>query len=207
MAIVYDLHPDDPQQRLINQAAGLLANGGILAIPTDSSYALVARLDDKDAADKLRALRGLDDRHHLTLLCRDLSEIAKFAHVDNQQYRLLKSATPGPWTFILEATKDVPRRVHHRSRKTIGIRVPNHKIALMFLETIGEPLLATTFIAPDETEPYTNIEDFEDQYKHELAGIINAGSCSGVGTTVIDLTQNPAEIVRRGSGDPATIGL
>ena len=156
MAIVYDLHPDDPQQRLINQAAGLLANGGILAIPTDSSYALVARLDDKDAADKLRSLRGLDDRHHLTLLCRDLSEISKFARVDNQQYRLLKAATPGPWTFILEATKDVPRRVHHRSRKTIGIRVPDHKIALMFLETVGEPLLATTFIPPNDTEPYTN---------------------------------------------------
>lgn len=207
MAIVYDLHPDDPQQRLINQAAGLLANGGILAIPTDSSYALVARLDDKDAADKLRSLRGLDDRHHLTLLCRDLSEIAKFAQVNNQQYRLLKSATPGPWTFILEATKDVPRRVHHRSRKTIGIRVPEHKIALMFLETVGEPLLATTFIAPDATQPFTNIEDFQADYQHELAGIINAGPCSGVGTTVIDLTQTPAEIVRRGSGDPATIGL
>ncbi|KGF30326.1 L-threonylcarbamoyladenylate synthase [Oligella urethralis] len=207
MAIVYELHPDDPQQRLINQAAGLLANGGILAIPTDSSYALVARLDDKNAADKLRSLRGLDDRHHLTLMCRDLSEIAKFAHVDNQQYRLLKSATPGPWTFILEATKDVPRRVHHRSRKTIGIRVPAHKVTLMLLETLGEPLLATTFIAPEENEPFTNIEDFAAEYKHELAGIIDAGPCRGVGTTVIDLTQNPAEIVRRGSGDPAAIGL
>lgn len=207
MAIVYELHPSDPQQRLITQAAGLLDKGGILAIPTDSSYALVARLDDKDAADKLRTLRGLDDRHHLTLLCRDLSEIAKFARVDNQQYRLLKSATPGPWTFILEATKDVPRRVHHRSRKTIGIRVPEHKIALMLLETVGEPLLATTFIAPDSTEAFTQIEDFQEEYKHQLAGIIDAPSGAGVGTTVIDLTQDPVEIIRRGAGDPATIGL
>ncbi|SUA49041.1 Putative translation factor (SUA5) [Oligella ureolytica] len=145
--------------------------------------------------------------HHLTLLCRDLSEIAKFAQVDNQQYRLLKAATPGPWTFILEATKDVPKRVHHRSRKTIGIRVPEHKIALMFLETVGEPLLATTFIAPGEEAPFTDIADFQADYQHELAGIIDAGACLGIGTTVIDLTQTPAEIVRRGSGDPTTIGL
>lgn len=207
MAIVYEVHPDNPQQRLINQAADMLRRGGVMAIPTDSSYALVARLDDKDAADKLRALRDLDDRHHLTLMCRDLSEIAQFARVDNQQFRLLKLATPGPWTFILEATKDVPRRVSHRSRKTIGIRIPNHPITLMLIEALGQPLMSTTFIPAGEEYGFTQREDFVDDYQHRLAGIIDAGACPGVSTTVIDLTASTPEVLRQGAGNPTTLGL
>ena len=141
MALLLTLHPDNPQPRLLRQAVQWLRDGGLLAVPTDSSYAVTARLDDKNAADAMRRLRGLDERHHLTLLCRDLAEIGLMAKVDNRQYRLLKAATPGPWTFILEATREVPRRVSHPSRKTIGIRVPEHKVALALLEEIGEPLL------------------------------------------------------------------
>ncbi|AHV91800.1 tRNA threonylcarbamoyl adenosine modification protein, Sua5/YciO/YrdC/YwlC family [Bordetella holmesii ATCC 51541] len=137
MALHLTIHPDNPQARLLKQAAQCISDGGLVAVPTDSSYAVVARLDDKDAADRLRRLRGLDERHHLTLLCRDLAEIGHFAKVDNRQYRLLKLATPGPWTFILEATREVPRRVSHPSRKTIGIRVPEHAVALALLEQVG----------------------------------------------------------------------
>ncbi|HLS50917.1 MAG TPA: L-threonylcarbamoyladenylate synthase, partial [Burkholderiaceae bacterium] len=137
MATLFTVHPQNPQVRFLKQAAGLLAEGGLVAVPTDSSYAVVARLDDRNAAEALRRLRGLDERHHLTVLCRDLAEIAQFARVNNSQYRLLKSATPGPWTFILEATREVPRRVSHPSRKTIGIRVPDNRITLELLEQAG----------------------------------------------------------------------
>src|SRR3990167_1217039 len=146
MAQYFEVHPDNPQPRLLKQAVGLLEKGGVLAVPTDSSYALVCHLDDKAAADRLRAIRGVDDRHHLTLLCRDLSELASYAHVDNRQYRLLKAATPGPYTFILEATKEVPRRVSHPKRLTIGLRVPAHKVLHALLALHDGPLLATTLI-------------------------------------------------------------
>jgi len=148
MAQFFSVHPTNPQPRLLKQAAQLLRDGGLAAVPTDSSYAVIARLDDKAAADGLRRLRGLDERHHLTLICRDLAQIGHFARVDNRQYRLLKAATPGPYTFILEATREVPRRVSHPSRKTIGIRVPEHPVTLGLLELVGEPLLSTTLI-PD----------------------------------------------------------
>jgi tRNA threonylcarbamoyl adenosine modification protein (Sua5/YciO/YrdC/YwlC family) len=153
MAQYFEVHPVQPQVRLLKQAADILAKGGIAAIPTDSSYALVCRLDDKAAVDALRRVRGVDDRHLLTLLCRDLSELANYARVDNQQYRLLKLGTPGPFTFILEATKEVPRRVSHPSRRTIGLRVPEHPVCQGLLEQIGEPLLATTLILPDPRRP------------------------------------------------------
>src|SRR5690606_24639343 len=144
MAQYFVVHPQNPQARLLKQAGQMLLDGGLVAVPTDSSYAAVARLDDKAAADALRRLRGLDERHHLTLLCRDLAEIGHFAKVDNRQYRFLKMATPGPWTFILEATREVPRRVSHPSRKTIGIRVPDHKVTLALIEAAGTPLMSTT---------------------------------------------------------------
>lgn len=207
MSILFDVHPVNPQPRLLKQAAQLLDNGRLLAIPTDSSYALVARLDDKAAADGLRRLRGLDDRHHLTLLVRDLAEIAKFAKVDNAQYRLLKNATPGPWTFILEATKDVPRRVSHPSRKTIGVRVPDHPVTLMLIEELGAPLLSTSLIPDGEDMPLNDPHDITDRYGHALAGVIASGSCPIQPTTVIDLTTATPEVVRRGAGDPTTIGL
>src|SRR5664279_5747529 len=157
MPLLFEIHPDNPQPRLLKQAVTLLEKGEILAVPTDSSYALVCHLDDKAAADKLRRIRGVDDKHHLTLLCRDLSELANYAKVDNQQFRLIKSATPGPYTFILEASKEVPRRLSHPSRKTIGLRVPEHKVLQELLALHSTPLLATTLIAPGETEPLLSL--------------------------------------------------
>ncbi|CAM4294020.1 L-threonylcarbamoyladenylate synthase [Bordetella muralis] len=207
MALFFSIHPDNPQPRLLKQAAQWLSDGGLVAVPTDSSYAVVAHLDDKAAADALRRLRGLDERHHLTLLCRDLAEIGQFARVDNRQYRLLKAATPGPWTFILEATREVPRRVSHPSRKTIGIRVPQHAVTLALLEQVGAPLLSTTLIPKDEDEALNDAEDIRDRYAHDLAAIIDAGACPQSPTTVIDLTGDEPAVLRRGRGDPATLGL
>ena len=207
MALLLTLHPDNPQPRLLRQAVQWLRDGGLLAVPTDSSYAVVARLDDKDAADAMRRLRGLDERHHLTLLCRDLAEIGQVAKVDNRQYRLLKLATPGPWTFILEATREVPRRVSHPSRKTIGIRVPEHKVALALLEEIGEPLLSTTLIPKDEEDALNDPEEIVERYAHQLAAVVDAGACSQAPTTVIDLTGAEPAVLRRGQGDPAKLGL
>lgn len=207
MALLLTLHPANPQPRLLKQAAQWLQDGGLIALPTDSSYAVVARLDDKDAADRLRRLRGLDERHHLTLLCRDLAEIGHFARVDNRQYRLLKLATPGRWTFILEATREVPRRVSHPSRKTIGIRVPANPVALALLEQAGAPLLSTTLIPKDEEDALNDAEEISQRYAHELAAVIDAGACPQSPTTVIDLTGGEPAVLRRGSGDPATLGL
>src|SRR5512133_178792 len=159
MPQLFAVHPVTPQPRLLKQAIALLDQGDILAVPTDSSYALVCHLDDKAAADRLRRIRGVDGKHHLTLLCRDLSELANYARVDNKQYRLLKAATPGPYTFILEASKEVPRRLSHPSRKTIGLRVPEHKVLQALLELHGGPLLATTLIPRGETEPLSDAND------------------------------------------------
>ena len=208
MAQLFDVHPENPQIRLLKQAAALLEQGGVLAVPTDSSYALVCHLDDKAAADRLRSIRQVDDKHHLTLLCRDLSELANYARVDNRQYRLLKAATPGPWTFILEATKEVPRRLSHPSRKTIGLRVPEHKVlhALLALHT-GGPLLATTLIPADESEPLNDAQEIRERYQHQLAAVIDAGACPHQPTTVIDLSGDQPEVLRRGRGDPADLGL
>jgi len=203
----FTVHPQNPQVRLLRQAAELFNRGGVLAVPTDSSYALVARLDDKAAADALRRLRGLDERHHLTLLCRDLAEISHFAKVDNAQYRLLKLATPGPWTFILQATREVPRRVSHPSRKTIGIRVPDHPITLGLIAEVGAPLLSTTLVPEGEDTPLNDAHDIVEYYGKQLAGVIDGGACPLQSTTVIDLTGAEPEILRRGQGDPATLGL
>ncbi|MDR7308706.1 L-threonylcarbamoyladenylate synthase [Rhodoferax saidenbachensis] len=207
MAQYFEVHPDNPQPRLLKQAVGLLEKGGILAVPTDSSYALVCHLDDKAAADKLRSIRGVDDKHHLTLLCRDLSELASYARVDNTQYRLLKAATPGAYTFILEASKEVPRRVSHPSRKTIGLRVPEHKTLQELLALHGSALLATTLIANGETEPLNDAQDIRDRYEHQIAAVIDAGACAAEPTTVIDLTGETPEVIRQGGGDLAAIGL
>lgn len=207
MAQFFVVHPQNPQSRLLNQAGQLLADGGLVAVPTDSSYAVVARLDDKSAADALRNLRGLDERHHLTLLCRDLAEIGHFARVDNRQYRFLKLATPGPWTFILEATREVPRRVSHPSRKTIGIRVPDHKVTLDLLEAAQSPLISTTLIPQDEDEPLNDAQQIFERYGHQLAAVIDGGACPYTPTTVIDLSGPEPVVTRRGGGDPAVLGL
>ncbi len=207
MAQYFELHPDNPQPRLLKQAVSLLEKGGILAVPTDSSYALVCHLDDKAAADSLRRIRGVDEKHHLTLLCRDLSELSNYARVDNVQYRLLKSATPGPYTFILEASKEVPRRLSHPSRKTIGLRLPEHKTLQALLELHGAPLLATTLIAVGETEPLNDTQDIRERYEHAIAAVLDAGACALQPTTVIDLTGAEPELIRQGRGDASRFGL
>ena len=207
MAQHFSVHPDNPQPRLLKQAAALLTQGGVLAVPTDSSYALACQLDDKAAADQLRRIRQVDDKHHLTLLCRDLRELANYARVDNAQFRLLKNATPGPFTFILEASKEVPRRVSHPQRKTIGLRVPEHSVLLDLLELHEGPLLATTLILPGETDPLNDPEEIRDRLEKQVAGVIEAGACPSAPTTVIDLTTSPPEVLRLGRGDPASLGL
>jgi tRNA threonylcarbamoyl adenosine modification protein (Sua5/YciO/YrdC/YwlC family) len=207
MAQYFEVHPDNPQPRLLKQAAAFLEKGQVLAVPTDSSYALVCHLDDKAAADALRRIRGVDDKHHLTLLCRDLSELANYARVDNRQYRMLKSATPGPFTFILEASKEVPRRVSHPSRKTIGLRVPEHKALQDLLALHGSALLATTLIAIGEADPLNDAHEIRERFEHQIAAVLDAGACPHEPTTVIDLTGSEPEILRQGRGDAARLGL
>ena len=207
MAQFFEVHPDNPQVRLLKQAVNLLHSGGVLAVPTDSSYALVCHLDDKAAVDKLRTIRGVDDKHHLALICRDLSELALYARVDNRQFRLLKSATPGPYTFILEATKEVPRRVSHPSRKTIGLRVPEHPVLQALLALHDAPLLASTLIPQGEREPLNEAQDIRERYEHQLAGVVDAGACTTEPTTVVDLCGDEPVLMRRGQGDLARLGL
>ncbi len=207
MAQLFEVHPDNPQARLLKQAVALLEKGSVLAVPTDSSYALVCHLDDKAAADNLRRVRGVDDKHHLTLLCRDLSELASYARVDNRQFRLLKSATPGPYTFILEASKEVPRRLSHPSRKTIGLRVPDHKVLQALLSLLGAPVLATTLIPAGETEPLNDAQDIRERFEHQIAAVIDAGACPMEPTTVVDISGDELLLVRQGRGPLATLGL
>jgi tRNA threonylcarbamoyl adenosine modification protein (Sua5/YciO/YrdC/YwlC family) len=204
---LFEVHPDNPQPRLLKQAAQILQAGGIAAIPTDSSYALVCRLDDKAAADHLRRVRGVDDKHLLTLLCRDLSELASYARVDNRQYRLLKLGTPGPFTFILEATKEVPRRVSHPSRRTVGLRVPDHRVTQELLALLGQPLLATTLIAPGDTQPMNDPQAIRVRFQKTVQAVVDAGACPMQPTTVIDLTAEEPVLVRQGRGDATRLGL
>jgi tRNA threonylcarbamoyl adenosine modification protein (Sua5/YciO/YrdC/YwlC family) len=203
----FEVHPDNPQARLLKQAAQLLHAGGVAAVPTDSSYALVCHLDDKAAAERLRRIRQVDDRHHLTLLCRDLSELASYARVDNRQYRLLRLGTPGPFTFILEATKEVPRRLSHPSRRTIGLRVPDHRVTQLLLAELGQPLLATTLIPPGEEEPLNDAQDIRQRFERQLQAVVDAGACPAAPTTVIDLSGDEAVVLRLGRGDPGKLGL
>ena len=207
MSQIFEVHPQNPQLRLLKQAAQILHAGGIVAVPTDSSYALVCHLDDKAAAENLRRIRGVDDKHHLTLLCRDLSVLASYARVDNRQYRLLKQGTPGPYTFILEATKEVPRRVSHPQRRTIGLRVPDHKVTQELLAQFGEPLLSTTLIAPGESEPLADAQEIRERFQKVLQAVVDAGACPMAPTTVIDLSGDEPVLVRQGRGDLARLGL
>ena len=207
MAQYFEVHPDNPHIRLLKQAVGLLQKGGVVAVPTDSSYALVCHLDDKVAADSLRRIRGVDDKHHLTLLCRDLSELSQYARVDNKQFRLLKSVTPGPYTFILEASKEVPRRLSHPQRKTIGLRVPDNKVLAELLALHDGPLLATTLIPRGEIEPLNDAHDIRERYEHDVAAVIDAGACPLEATTVVDLTGGDPVVIREGRGSLAALGL
>ncbi|HEX2547092.1 MAG TPA: L-threonylcarbamoyladenylate synthase [Ramlibacter sp.] len=211
MAQYFELHPDNPQPRLLKQAVAILAAGGVIAVPTDSSYAIACHLDDKAAADRLRQIRRVDEKHHLTLLCRDLSELSNYARVDNKQYRLLKSVTPGPFTFILDATREVPRRVSHPQRKTIGLRVPEHRVLQELLEMHGAPLLATTLIDPQDSEPLNDPGMIRKRFEKLLDAVIGAGPCPHQPTTVVDLTPmgtgGDAVLVREGRGDASLLGL
>jgi tRNA threonylcarbamoyl adenosine modification protein (Sua5/YciO/YrdC/YwlC family) len=211
MAQYFELHPDNPQPRLLKQAVAIIAGGGVVAVPTDSSYAIACHLDDKAAVDRLRQIRRIDDKYHLTLLCRDLSDVANYARVDNKQYRLLKSVTPGPFTFILDATREVPRRVSHPQRKTIGLRVPDHAVLQQLLDVHGEPLLSTTLMGPNDTEPLNDPDLIRERFQKLLDAVIGAGPCPDQPTTVVDLTPmgtgGDAVLVREGRGDPALLGL
>jgi tRNA threonylcarbamoyl adenosine modification protein (Sua5/YciO/YrdC/YwlC family) len=207
MSQFFQIHPVNPQSRLIKQAAQIIHSGGIVALPTDSCYALVCHLDDKGAVERLRRIRGIDEKHHLTLLCRDLSEIGVYARVDNRQFRLLKAATPGPYTFILEATREVPRRLSHPSRKTIGLRVPENAIVEALLAELGQPLLGTTLILPGDTQSLTDADTIRERLEKHVELIVDGGACSFEPTTVIDLTGDEPELVRQGRGDAAVLGL
>jgi tRNA threonylcarbamoyl adenosine modification protein (Sua5/YciO/YrdC/YwlC family) len=207
MAQFFSVHPDNPQARLLKQAVQLLGQGQVLAVPTDSSYALVCHVDDKSAADRLRRIRGVDDKHHLTLLCRDLSELANYARVDNRQFRLIKQATPGPFTFILEATKEVPRRLSHPQRKTIGLRVPEHTVLQELLSLHGAPLIAATLILPGDDQPLNDPETIRERLEHQVGAVIDVGACALEPTTVVDMSGDELTIVRQGQGDPARLGL
>ena len=207
MSQFFQIHPDNPQLRLLKQAAQIIQSGGVVALPTDSCYALVCQLDDKGAVERLRRIRGIDEKHHLTLLCRDLSELGVYARVDNRQFRLLKAATPGAYTFILEATKEVPRRLSHPSRKTIGLRVPQHRIVQCLLEELGQPLLGATLTLPGDEESLTDADTIRERLEKLVDLIIDGGVCAHGPSTVIDLTGPEPEVVRVGRGDPAVLGL
>ncbi|WP_219136850.1 MULTISPECIES: L-threonylcarbamoyladenylate synthase [Janthinobacterium] len=207
MSQFFQIHPENPQLRLIKQAAQIIQSGGVVALPTDSCYALVCQLDDKGAVERLRRIRGVDEKHHLTLLCRDLSELGLYARVDNRQFRLLKAGTPGAYTFILEATKEVPRRLSHPSRKTIGLRVPQHRIVQSLLEELGQPLLGATLTLPGDEDSLTDADTIRERLEKLVDLIIDGGVCAHGPSTVIDLTGPEPEVVRVGRGDPAVLGL
>ncbi len=207
MAQFFHVHPEHPQPRLVKQAAEILRSGGLAAIPTDSAYSLVGVTGHAPLLDRIRQIRGVDERHHFTLMCRDLSQIATYARVDNTQYRLLKAATPGSYTFILEGTKELPRRLLHPKRKTIGLRVPDHPLALALLDELGEPLLTSTLILPDDEAPLSDAEVIRERLEKRIDLVIDAGHCGTEMTTVINLSDTAPELVRAGKGDLAPFGL
>lgn len=207
MSQFFSVHPEQPQPRLIRQAAEILRSGGLVAFPTDSAYALGGLLGDASLLERIRRIRGVDDRHHFTLMCRDLSEIATYARVDNSQFRLLKATTPGPYTFILEGTKELPRRLLHPKRKTIGLRVPAHPVVSALLDELNEPILTSTLILPDDTLPLSDPEEIRERLGRQVDLVIEAGFCGPDATTVIDLTSGVPVLVRAGRGDLSPFGL
>jgi len=207
MAQYFSVHPDAPQPRLIHQAAEILRRGGLVALPTDSAYALAGLTGDAAVLERIRRIRGVDERHHFTLMCRDLSEIATYARVDNSQFRLLKATTPGAYTFILEGTRELPRRVLHPKRKTIGLRVPDHPVVNALLADLGEPLLTSTLLLPGEELPLTDPEEIRDRLGKQVELVIDAGFCGPEATTVLDLTSGAPQLIRAGRGDLTPFGL
>ncbi|OHC65154.1 MAG: threonylcarbamoyl-AMP synthase [Rhodocyclales bacterium GWA2_65_19] len=207
MAQLFHIHPEHPQPRLIRQAAEIARSGGLIALPTDAAYSLAGVAGYAPLLDRIRRIRGVDERHHFTLMCRDLSEIATYARVDNSQYRLLKATTPGGYTFILEGTRELPRRLLHPKRKTIGLRVPNHPLALALLEELDEPLLTSTLILPGSTAPLASADEIRERLEKQIDLVIDAGRCGTEMTTVINLTGAQPELVRAGQGPLAPFGL
>lgn len=201
MTHFFTIHPANPQPRLIKQAAAMVRDGAVIAYPTDSCYALGCQLGNKDAVARIRQIRGVDENHYMTLMCRDLSELARYARVSNPQFRLLKNNTPGSYTFILDATKEVPRRLQHPKRNTIGMRIPDHPVALALLEELGEPLLSSTLILPNEENPLNDAEEIRDRLDHQVDLVLDGGAVGLEPTTVIDLTGDTPVLVRRGKGD------
>jgi tRNA threonylcarbamoyl adenosine modification protein (Sua5/YciO/YrdC/YwlC family) len=201
MAKYFDVHPVNPQRRAIDQAVDLLRSDGLIAYPTDSCYALGCRLGNKEGIDRIRAIRHLDDRHHFTLMCQDFAQLGQFVHVDNTIFRSIKASTPGSYTFILPATKEVPRRLLHPRKKTVGARIPEHVVAQALLRELGEPLLSTTLLLPDQEEPMVQGWEIKERLDHAVDAVIDSGDCGTVPTTVIDFSQDEPEIVRRGAGD------
>jgi tRNA threonylcarbamoyl adenosine modification protein (Sua5/YciO/YrdC/YwlC family) len=207
MSQYFRIHPENPQTRLIKQAAQVVSSGGVIALPTDSSYVLACHLDDRDAVTRLRRIRGIDERQHLSLLVRDLAELANFAIVDNQQFRMIRSVTPGPYVFVLVATKEVPRRLSHPSRKTIGLRVPDHAIVRALLGELGQPLIASTLTLPPDDEPLNDPEEIRARLEKQVELVIDGGACPREPSTVIDLTGPEPELIRAGRGSLEPFGL
>lgn len=207
MAQYFSIHADNPQMRLIHQAIEILKAGGVIAYPTDSSYALGCMIGNKEAQSRIRAIRGVDESHHFTLVCRNLAELATYAQVDNSQFRLLKANTPGQYTFVLKATREVPRRLQHPKRSTLGLRVPAHVVTQTLLEALSEPLLSMTLRLKDDAEPMHEAWEIRDRLEHQLDLVIDAGVCLETPTTVIDLTSDEPQLIRQGAGDAAPFGL
>jgi tRNA threonylcarbamoyl adenosine modification protein (Sua5/YciO/YrdC/YwlC family) len=203
----FSIHAENPQARLINQAVEILNKGGVIAYPTDSSYALGCIIGNKEAQSRIRSIRGVDETHHFTLVCRNLAELATYAQVDNVQFRLLKANTPGKYTFVLKATREVPRRLQHPKRSTLGLRVPEHAVTQALLTELNQPLLSMTLSLKDDSEPLNEAWSIRERLEHQLELVIDAGPCSAIPTTVIDLTTDNPQLIRHGSGDLAPFGL
>ncbi|ALV37802.1 L-threonylcarbamoyladenylate synthase [Streptomyces sp. CdTB01] len=201
MAKYYDVHPDNPQPRTISQIAESIRSGALIAYPTDSCYALGCRLGSRDGIERIRTIRHLDDRHHFTLVCQDFAQLGQFVRIDNDVFRAIKASTPGSYTFILPATREVPRMLQHPKKKTVGVRIPDHVVTQALLAELGEPLLSSTLLLPDEEEPMTQGWEIKDRLDHVLDGVVDSGECGTEPTTVIDFSGGEAEIIRRGAGD------
>ncbi len=202
MARYFDVHPDNPQPRSISQVVDLLRNDGVIAYPTDSCYALGSRIDNHDGADRIRRIRQLDDRHHFTLVCADFAQLGHLVQLSNSAFRAIKAATPGPYTFILPATPEVPRRLAHPKKRSVGVRIPDHPVVTALLRELGEPLLSSTLLLPGHDDPMTEGWEIKEELDHQLDAVLDAGDCGREPTTVVDWTEGAPEVVRVGAGDP-----
>jgi tRNA threonylcarbamoyl adenosine modification protein (Sua5/YciO/YrdC/YwlC family) len=203
MARYFDVHPENPQRRSVGQVVELVREGGLIAYPTDSCFALGCQLGNREGIDRIRTIRQLDDRHHFTLVCQDFAQLGQFVHISNAVFRSIKAATPGSYTFILPATKEVPRRLLHPKKKTVGVRIPDHVVTQALLEELGEPMLSSTLLLPDEEEPMTQGWEIKELLDHQLDAVVDSGDCGTEPTTVIDFSDDVPEVVRVGAGDPA----